>query len=55
MHARFLDAPLLAHEGGWDEILLVVAPIILLYLGLRWWGGRTPGDDRPEHDEDPGA
>jgi len=22
--------PLLAHQGGWDEILLVIAPIVLI-------------------------
>jgi hypothetical protein len=25
----------LAHQGGWDEILMVLAPIGLLYLLLR--------------------
>ena len=26
---------LLAHQGGWDEILMVVAPIILLFCLLK--------------------
>ena len=25
---------LLAHQGGWDEILMVVAPLLLLWLLL---------------------
>ena len=29
-------APLLAHQGGWDEILLVAAPI-LLFAVLLWF------------------
>lgn len=30
MFASLLGAPLLAHQGGWDEILLVVIPIALI-------------------------
>ncbi len=30
-----MAALLLAHQGGWDEILLVLAPIGLLALVLR--------------------
>lgn len=54
MHAT-LHALLLAHEGGWDEILFVVGPIILLYLGLRWWEGRKSPEGGPESDEDTGS
>jgi hypothetical protein len=28
-------APLLAHQGGWDELLMVVAPIVIFALLLR--------------------
>ena len=28
-------ASILAHQGGWDEILLVVTPILLIVLALR--------------------
>jgi hypothetical protein len=28
--AMFALAPLLAHQGGWDELLLVVAPIVII-------------------------
>jgi hypothetical protein len=30
---------LLAHQGGWDEILLVAAPIVAL-AGLLWLANR---------------
>lgn len=36
---RLRLAPL-AHQGGWDEVLLIVVPVIVLYLGLRWWDKR---------------
>ena len=28
----------LAHQGGWDEILLYGTPAILAVFGLRWGG-----------------
>ncbi|MET0832043.1 MAG: hypothetical protein ABWY62_06635 [Acidimicrobiia bacterium] len=27
---------LIAHQGGWDEILLFVAPVVLAIFGVRW-------------------
>ncbi len=30
-----LTAVLLAHQGGWDEALLVAAPIVVIWLLLR--------------------
>jgi hypothetical protein len=30
-----VTATILAHQGGWDEILLVVTPILLIVLALR--------------------
>lgn len=27
---------LLAHQGGWDEILLFAAPVVLVVLWIRW-------------------
>ncbi len=30
-----MSAPFFAHQGGWDEILLVVAPLAL--IGLLLW------------------
>jgi len=47
-------APLLAHVGGtgWDEILLLIAPLviapIMLVVSSRW---RTDYDDEPDPDE----
>jgi hypothetical protein len=31
--------PIAAHQGGWDEILMIAAPISLFLL-LRWLGLR---------------
>jgi hypothetical protein len=30
-----LAGPILAHQGGWDEILLVLAPLLVIAL-LLW-------------------
>lgn len=47
---------MLAHQGGWDEALLVLAPVLLL-AGLVWvasvrhrdrLGTDAAGDQRPE-------
>ena len=58
-----LALPLLAHQGGWDEVLLVAAPLSLfaglLYLANRRAdrlvshrheepSGDEPGGDEPE-------
>ena len=39
----------LAHQFGWDEILLFVAPVVLALLALRWFEKRADrsGDDDP--------
>lgn len=29
-------APLLAHQGGWDELALFVVPAIMAFLAIRW-------------------
>ncbi len=26
----------LAHAGGWDELLVLAIPV-LVFLGMRWW------------------
>ena len=36
-----------AHQGGWDEMLFVLVPL-LVFLTLQWLNrrkGRQPGDD----------
>lgn len=38
---------IVAHQGGWDEILIVVGPLLVL-VGLLSWGRRrqqTPASD----------
>jgi len=41
-----MDVAVLAHQGGWDEILLVAGPIVvivwLLWLAKRRLGRRPP-------------
>lgn len=54
---------LLAHQGGWDEILLVLTPIAL-FAGLLWLANtrankeltrrRAEAEATPEDVEDPG-
>ena len=47
-------AGVLAHQGGWDEALMVIAPVAL-FVGLLWAASRraasssddTPTDQRP--------
>lgn len=44
---------ILAHQGGWDEALFVVMPLLVLG-GLLWLAYvRQPMED-PEHDEGQG-
>jgi hypothetical protein len=49
---------LLAHQGGWDEILLIAGPIFVI-MGLLWLAKRRvdhaasihgPGGDRTDSD-----
>jgi hypothetical protein len=51
---------LLAHQGGWDEILLIAGPIVVI-VGLLWLAKRRvdhaasihgPGRDRGATDSD---
>ena len=50
---RFLFA-LLAHQGGWDEVLLIAGPIAVI-AGLLWVAKRrvdaAAGDERGQRDE----
>jgi len=48
---------MLAHEGGWDEILLVAGPIVLI-VGLlavvkRRVDAQLPDGGGPRRDDDP--
>lgn len=40
----------LAHQG-WDEILMFAVPVILLYLGIRWWDSRQ--QEAEDHEGEP--
>jgi len=37
-----LAASVLAHQGGWDEILMVVTPLALFFFLLRAANRRQP-------------
>jgi len=45
--------PLLAHQGGWDEILLVVGPLALV-AGLLWLANRRISDQLAAAESDDG-
>jgi cyanate permease len=47
--AAGIPAAILAHQGGWDEMLLVIGPIALV-AGLLWLARRRV--TRAEHDPD---
>jgi len=51
------DALSLAHQGGWDEILLVLAPVglftFLLYVANRRAARLVDLEDRTTDDPDP--
>lgn len=51
---RQLANVILAHQGGWDEILLFAAPVILAVWAVRRVErrGRRP-DDEPEAETQP--
>ena len=36
---------LLAHQGGWDEILMVVGPLLIVVGMLRWARNRQQSAD----------
>ena len=49
---------LLAHQGGWDEVLLIAGPIVII-MGLLWLAKRRvdhaaslhgPGGPQPDND-----
>lgn len=48
---------LLAHQGGWDELLFVLVPIALfatlLQIANRRANRTAAARDRPEHPHDP--
>ena len=43
---------LLAHQGGWDELLFVLVPIVL-FAGLLAIANHRATADRAEQDPDP--
>jgi hypothetical protein len=50
-----IPAALLAHQGGWDEMLLVAGPIVVV-VGLLWLARRRVTrmtEATPDHPPDP--
>ena len=48
-------AGVLAHQGGWDEALMVIVPVGL-FVGLLWLASRRarPDDEGTSSDHPPG-
>lgn len=52
---------LLLHEGGWDEVLMVAAGLVVAYVVIAWTGRRSrDGDEEDDgeadaRDEEPGG
>ncbi len=50
----FATALILAHQGGWDEMLLVAAPVGI-FAGLLWIANRrADGADQNDQDDQDG-
>ena len=45
---RALVAPLLLHQGGWDEVLLIFGLPVVLFVILRWLGLRRARNEDGE-------
>jgi hypothetical protein len=52
--AAGIPAAILAHQGGWDEMLLVIGPIALV-AGLLWLARRRVTKAQPPEDTDTAA
>jgi hypothetical protein len=53
--AARLAAGLLAHQGGWDEILFVAAPLVVLIALLGLANRRANAALQEEDPDEPGA
>jgi hypothetical protein len=49
-----IPAAILAHQGGWDEMLLVLGPILLV-AGLLWLARRRVTRSAADAGADPGV
>ena len=52
MGLRSWWTPVLAHQYGWDEILLFAVPILLALAGVRWAERRAKQKKTGETDDD---
>ena len=44
-----MDAVVLAHQGGWDEILMVAGPIVV-FAGMLWVARRRAVEQAADRD-----
>ena len=49
---RAVRAPVTAHQGGWDEILLFIGAPVTLFVILRWLGIRKERREQAEQREE---
>jgi len=47
---RAVPAPVLTHQGGWDEVLLFFGAPVTLFVVLRWLGIRKERREQAEQD-----
>jgi hypothetical protein len=40
-----LNRPVLTHQGGWDEALMIFGIPIVLFTIMRWLAGRKSKDE----------
>lgn len=43
-----LVKPILAHQGGWDEMLMIFGLPIVAFVVMRWLAGRRRNDTDDE-------
>ena len=43
---------LLLHEGGWDEMIMVAAGLVVAYLVIMWTGRRSRYGDEDDDDSE---
>ena len=47
---RAAHPPVVAHQGGWDEVLLFFGAPVTLFVVLRWLGIRKERREQAERD-----
>jgi hypothetical protein len=42
----------LAHQGGWDEVMFVAVPLVIFFVLLRVAKRRAEAEERAERDDE---